>query len=216
MRRLFVLNQTQSNTKLFPVPRYSLLMISHRTPADTLANVCRGLCAEAPYRFFFSGPQLRGDGADLLLGGLVGPRVFTMSVEEGVDQGWLARPTSKMLQVGFRSGFQSEDANKMTQAHLYYNSVGNEKAAAIANAACQHGEGPVLILIDEIEQYAHLKNHLRFGHAFAHGPLGKENKRFFPDDFTRTQTTDPWSKTLMRIKSQFSWEHRPDLDGNRR
>jgi hypothetical protein len=45
---------------------------SHMTPAKTLQEVCFGLLKHAPYRFFFSATQMRGDGLGLLLEGIVG------------------------------------------------------------------------------------------------------------------------------------------------
>jgi hypothetical protein len=64
---------------------------SHLCPAVTLENVCHGLVANAPWRFFFSATQMRGDGLDLLLQAITGPIVFRMTVKEGIEQGYLAR-----------------------------------------------------------------------------------------------------------------------------
>jgi len=58
---------------------------SHLCPAKTLAKVCFGLMADAPYRYFFSGTQIRNDGLDLLLDAITGEIVHRMTVREGVD-----------------------------------------------------------------------------------------------------------------------------------
>ena len=58
---------------------------SHQVPAESLAKLSLGLLGNVPYRFFFSGTQLRNDGLELLLNGIIGNVVFSMSVKEGVD-----------------------------------------------------------------------------------------------------------------------------------
>src|SRR5579872_6186503 len=53
------------NTKVFAADE------SHLCPAASLMKVCTGLAALAPYRFFFSGTQMRTDGLDLVLEGII-------------------------------------------------------------------------------------------------------------------------------------------------
>lgn len=143
---------------------------SHLLPATTFEKVFVGLGAEAPYRFSFSATQMRTDGAELLLKGLIGPIVFNMTVQDGVDQGYLARPIFKMIQVSSSSSFRSNDANKMDRIHLLENPNVVAKAASIANHAASQGKG-VLILIDEFSQAALLERYLVFPREFAHGGL---------------------------------------------
>lgn len=155
---------------------------SHLCPAATLAKVCFGLASLAPYRFFFSGTQMRNDGAGLLLTGITGPVVFSMTVREGVDQGFLAKPIFRMIKLDSKVDFSSSDANEQTRAHLYYNPAVNRRAAQIANYAYEH-TGPVLILVEEVEQIAYLMPYLRHKAAFAHGGLTKDNKDKVPAQF---------------------------------
>jgi superfamily II DNA or RNA helicase len=153
---------------------------SHTCPAKTLEDVCHGLMADAPYRFFFSGTQIRGDGLDLLLEGITGPIVARMSVKDGVDQGYLAKPQFFMVKATSNSTFESRDANDMTRQHLFYNKNVNQTAAYIANKSADLGDHPVLILVDEFQQFAHLLPHLKHKVAFAHGGVTKENAKFIP------------------------------------
>jgi superfamily II DNA or RNA helicase len=155
---------------------------SHLCPATTLAKVCFGLAAAAPYRFFFSGTQMRNDGADLLLTGITGPVVYSMTVREGVDQGYLAKPIFRMIQMDSKVSFSSDDANEQTRAHVYYNPDVNRKAALLANHAFQ-AYGPVLILVEEVEQIAHLLPYFKFPCGFAHGGLTKDNRDKVPAQF---------------------------------
>lgn len=158
---------------------------SHLCPAATLYKVCMGLLAEAPYRFFFSGTQMRGDGADLLLRGITGPIYKRMTVKDGVDQGYLAKPVFRVLQVLSNDGYVSDDPLKMNQRHLFYNPIVLSKAAAIANSAVRQLGHQVLILVDEVKQFRYLTPLLRYETKFAHGPLTKENMKDVPPQFVK-------------------------------
>jgi superfamily II DNA or RNA helicase len=161
---------------------------SHLTPAETLKAVCTGLLVSAPYRFFFSGTQMRGDGADLLLQGIIGPIVYNMTVKQGVDTGFLARPVFKMFKVRSEDTY-SGDPNVMTRRHLYYNPKVNALAADIANKAVSLLGHKVLILVDEFEQFASLLPYFRHVAKFAHGGIGKGNKDKLPVEFHDSDPT---------------------------
>lgn len=155
---------------------------SHQCPAATFEKVCIEVLRDAPYRFFFSATQLRNDGQDLLLDAITGPTVYEMTVQEGVDQNYLAKPVFKIIETSSDSSFYSKDANEMTRKHLYYNPRVLQQAAAIANNSVEHLGHQVLILIDEVEQFTRLAPHLKFPAKFAHGPLG-ENKEKVPKEY---------------------------------
>lgn len=146
---------------------------SHQCPASTLANVCNGVCAGAPYRFFFSATQMRNDGLDLMLDGITGPTVFSMTVREGVDQGYLAKPVFRMIETTSDREDQSDDANEMTRIHLFYNTRVLKQVADLANLSVEKLGHQVLILIDEVEQFARILPmlHAQNTIGFAHGPL---------------------------------------------
>lgn len=154
---------------------------SHLVPAKSLAKVCTGLLAEAPYRFFFSGTQMRNDGLDLLLEAITSDIVFRMTVEEGVKKKFLAKPMFRMIPVISHSGYDRSDANEMTREHLYYNSEVNERAAELANLMVEENDRQVVIIIKELEQFAHLIPHLRHEVKFAHGGVTALNKKLVPE-----------------------------------
>lgn len=162
---------------------------SHLTPARTLQDVCMRLMSRAPYRFFFSGTQMRNDGLDLVLEGIIGPIVFEMTVKEGVDQGYLARPYFTMVPVQSTSSFSSDDANEMTRQHMYYNPDLNARVGSLANKSVQLLKRPTLILVDEVEQFSKLLPHLRAEVGFAHGGLTKVNRGKVPEAFYRSDPT---------------------------
>lgn len=156
---------------------------SHLCPAATLAKVCLGLASRAPYRFFFSGTQMRNDGLDLLLTGITGPIVYRMTVEDGVGASYLARPVFRMVNVRSESGYSSRDANKMTQHHLLYNDRVLQTAAEVANRCVDVLKRPVLILVKELEQFGRLLPYFRHPCKFAHGGVTKENAKYVPAEY---------------------------------
>lgn len=153
---------------------------SHLCPAETLAKVCLGLCRSAPYRFFFSATQIRQDGLELVLDGITGETVFEMTVREGVDQGYLARPHFKMVEIQSLSAVHSKDPNKMTRHHLYYNSKVNSHAASLANMYVEKLNRPTVLLVEELEQFRFLLPYFKHPVKFAHGPLTKDTKKLVP------------------------------------
>ena len=159
---------------------------SHLCPASTLAKVCFGLLKDAPYRYFFSGTQMRNDGLDLLLRAITGDIVYQMTVQQGVEQEYLSKPMFRMVSIESRSSFFSKDANDMTRKHLYYNNDVNRVAGDIANKMVSTLKRPVLILIDEMEQFSKLLPYLKHKVAFAHGGLTKKNSSSVPEEYHKS------------------------------
>jgi superfamily II DNA or RNA helicase len=159
---------------------------SHITACDTLAKVCLGVMANAPYRFFFSATQLRNDGLDLLLNAITGPIVSKMSVCEGVDQGYLAKPIFRMMNLKSWVKYDNDDVKKMMRAHLYYNPEVNEIAANIANMMIEDLNRPVVILIEELEQFSMLLPHLKHPVKFAHAQGSKEGAAKIPEAYRKS------------------------------
>jgi len=165
---------------------------AHLVPCQTLAKVCFGLVNNTPYRYFLTGTLFRNDGLDLLLEAIAGPAVYKMTVQEGVDSGFLAKPVFRMCWTNSnlkdKDGniFYSSDANEMTRKHLYYNVELNKKAAELVNKSVALMSRPVVILIDELEQLAMLKDHLRFEFKFCHGGVTKENKDSIPVEYHKS------------------------------
>lgn len=160
---------------------------SHMCPAKTLEDVCHGLMKNASRRFFFSGTQLRSDGLGLLLEAITGPILKRMSVKDGVEQGYLSKPSFYMMQTRSPSAFYSRDANEMTRQHFFYNPEVNKLAATIANRSVELQGHQVLILIDEFEQFAHLLPHLKHTVKFAHGGVTSNNAESIPKEYHQSE-----------------------------
>lgn len=161
---------------------------SHLCPAVTLAKVCFGLLAAAPYRFFFSATQMRNDGLDMLLDSITGPVVYRMSVQEGIQKGYLAALDFTMAQVTSDSSFESRDANEMTRKHLYDNPRVNKCVAQLANSFASRNQ-QVLILIDELDQFNKIYGQLRYEVGFAHGG-GSGEREALPEAFRKADNAD--------------------------
>lgn len=166
-----------SDTQVFIVDE------SHLTPASTLKQVCEGVAENAPYRFFFSGTQMRNDGADLLLEGIIGPVVYEMTVEQGVNEGFLSKPNFYMVEMDSPSSYISDNPDYMLDRHWYNNSELYKRACDIANQSVKVGLGPVLILIDEVTQFKHIWPRLTYDFGFAHGGVTKTNKAAVPEQY---------------------------------
>lgn len=159
---------------------------SHLTASDTLEKVCSGLCGNAPYRFFISATQMRNDGSDLLLKGIIGPIKLTMTSVEAIDAKWLARPNFIVNTSYSPSRAFYKDSLKMISTHLYNNPYVHEQAAKIANNVIEKLGHKVLIAIDHVDQFKYLYPHLRYELGFAHGPLNKKNKESIPSNYHKS------------------------------
>jgi superfamily II DNA or RNA helicase len=162
---------------------------SHTNGCVTLSKVCFGIASNIPYRIFLSGTQFRNDGADLLLEGIIGPIVYKKNVQELVDGGFLAKPLFRMCwvesNVRDKNGnlYYSSDANEMTREHVFYNKELNKKVAELANKSVALMSRPVVILIEELEQFAYLIPYLNYETKFAHAGVTAANKKFVPEAY---------------------------------
>ncbi len=178
---------------------------SHLTPAKSLQRVCFGLMKDAPYRFFCSATQMRNDGLDLVLDGITGRIVYTKTARELIDEGFLAKPVFKVVKVKSFAGIKSDDPNRMTRAHLYYNPIVARVAADLANRFVTDMKRPTVILVEELEQFAELLPHFKHLVRFCHGPLDKAKKKLVPEEYQ--------SKNNKAIIEQFNRGQIPILVG---
>lgn len=141
---------------------------SHQTPAATFDFVCNNLLAHVPYRWFTSATQERNDGKDLILEGIIGPKVYEKSIQELQSQGYLAKINTMIFDVESDSNYQSSMTLKMNQKHLYQNKkVAQIIADLTYKAVCN--DMPTLILVDEHSQEELLRNYLKVPYEYARG-----------------------------------------------
>ena len=160
---------------------------SHLLPAESLSRVVLGLLGTIPYRFFLSGTQIRGDGADVLLQGITGPIQLKMSVRQGIEQGFLSPLKFVQWSVRSDSKYKTDDPLKMNREHLHDNPNVYAHASNLINRAVTEKKRRVLVLVDEVGQFGHLlKAGMNLPVGFAHGPLDSKNKQDVPEKFRKS------------------------------
>lgn len=142
---------------------------SHTWGADSLEQICHGVLADIPYRFFFSGTQTRGDGSVKLLRSIVGPTVFTLTTAQAVAGGFICPHDYTIVEVeSSNPNYATPDALDMKRVHF----LGNKNIAAlyakIANAKAMTARQQTLILVEELHQIAALLPLLKVPYAYAH------------------------------------------------
>jgi DNA repair protein RadD len=193
--KLFTVATAQSLTRLeqgteeySDLEKIEVLMFdeSHATPADTFESVCMGLARNAKCRYFTSATQLRTDGSELLLKGITGPVVYSKQFSELVDEGYLAKPVTKIFRVKTGSN-RYDDPKTETRNNLYLNPNVNELAAVLANKAVSVAGRQTVILIEEFRQFNALYPHIKVPFEFVHGGVTtKETKDLVPTDYWKT------------------------------
>lgn len=163
---------------------------SHTTPAETFKSVCLGLCKDATYRFFLSATQLRVDGSEMLLRGIIGPVVYRKTFKDLVDEKYLKQPIFKSFVVTGPS-HNYQDPKKELQHHHLFNHQVLKNAAEIANKAINLADRQTIILVDEFKQFAMLENHLKVGNfEFCHGGATKDNKKIVAEKYWKSDTAN--------------------------
>lgn len=154
---------------------------AHMLPAETLAKIVLGSFADVPYRFFLSGTQLRTDGLQIVLDGIIGDIVLEMNVRQGVQEGFLSPIRFFQFSIDSDRKFTSDDVIKMNRVHLHENQKVYKHAASQVKWSVNNGRRP-LVMIEEVSQFAHfLDEYLKLGGnpdkiGFAHGGVNKEHK----------------------------------------
>jgi superfamily II DNA or RNA helicase len=140
---------------------------SHTCPANTFEVVCHYLLKNVPYRWFTSATQERNDGKDLLLEGIIGPRVYEKTISELQEEGYLAKISTLILDVDSpKPGYTSKMAVKMNQVHLYENETIARTIGSMVRQAVDAGM-PTLVLIDEHDQEKLLKKFMTVEYEYA-------------------------------------------------
>lgn len=139
---------------------------SHLLPVESLSKIHKELCKDVPYRWSVSATQLRNDGADIYLHGLIGKIVYKKEYKELAEQGFLAPLRFRIIDTPSSSKYEGNNSKLTAQQHFLYNKNIIKTIGALATEKALAGE-PVLILIDEIEQEAHLRPYLETNYLLA-------------------------------------------------
>ncbi len=184
------IKEGSNEAKFFDRTQVVLFDESHILAADTVKSVCIGPLRNAPYRFFVSATQMRNDGKDLLLNSLIGPTVFEYPLKQAVDEGYLSKPNFHMYTVPSCSDFFSNDTLEMIRAHVYNNDILHKQAAELANKFVRLCNHQVLIMIENINQFALLIPYLKYETKFAHGGLTAQTKELVDKKYHKADTQE--------------------------
>lgn len=155
---------------------------SHTFAAEQLNDVCHGVLADAPYRMFVSATQTRNDGTEKVLASIIGKNVFSMTLKEAINQGYLCPLKFTVLATISPSTRKVADPTVCKRVHFLYNPKIAEIAAKIANGAWDVRQQSTLILVEELEQIEMLSKLLKVPFAYVHSADKKKSKTFNLDN----------------------------------
>jgi superfamily II DNA or RNA helicase len=176
---------------------------SHTTPAETFEQVCLRVLKDVPLRYFVSATQIRNDGADLLLKGIIGDVVYKKEFTELVEEGFLKKPKFTIITVPALPN-SSSDIEEEQRQQLYYNPNVNSAVAQIAKRFMNLNK-QVVIILDEFKQFACLYEFLKDlppeSFEFVHGGAsnrmdadGYSLKDFLPERFWKVDIQEAVNK----------------------
>jgi superfamily II DNA or RNA helicase len=138
----------------------------------------------------------------LVLEGITNKIVYHMTVKDGVDQGWLAKPKFKVMTVESPVTTIHQDYQELVDEHFFKNKLVNQKAAEFANMAVELLGHQVLILVEHIEQFQYLLPYFKYEAGFAHGGVTVANKHYLPKEYHKSDPTalvDKFNKGELKI-----------------
>lgn len=147
---------------------------SHAWGSETLEEVCHGIFANVPYRFFLSATQIRNDGGLKLLQSIIGPTVLTLTTKEAVEKGIICKHDFKIVQIDSSNpSFTSTDVLELKREHFLRNRNIASFAAKLANVMAERGQ-QTLILVEELNQISMLAKLIKVPFGYAHSETKKE------------------------------------------
>jgi superfamily II DNA or RNA helicase len=151
---------------------------SHTLAANTLESVFHGVLKKAPYRFFLSGTQVRGDGKDKLLESIIGNKVYQLTTREAIAGGFICPVKFIVFETTSKDPSRVGDPLKAKRKHFLYNDNIADIAAKIANSAWNHAQESTLILVEELEQIKMLKDRLNVPFDYVHSGSKADAAKF--------------------------------------
>lgn len=142
---------------------------SHTWGAETLEQICHGIFAKVPVRFFTSGTQTRGDGGRKLLQSIIGQTVNTLTTQEAVKGGFICPHNFTIVDIeSSNPNFNHKDSIVMKRAHFLNNKNIAAFAAKLANSDAIMNGRQTLILVEELTQISMILPLLMVPYAYAH------------------------------------------------
>jgi len=141
---------------------------AHHAAAETYVKIFREL-KNAKYRIGTTGTVKRDDGNEMIFESLIGPIVYKMSAEQGIEEGYLVKPHITFITLPFSGvdGTYPEVYDKM----VVHNFERNTKIKELVDT-CE--DKKVLILVNRIEHGTILAE--KIGCGFIHGSLANKTR----------------------------------------
>jgi|ERR1700677_1239956 len=171
---------------------------SHTWGAETLENLCHGIFAEVPYRFFMSGTQTRGDGTELLLHSIIGPTVHRLTTEEAIKGGYICYHDFAIVELE-SSNPNYNSNNPLEEKRIHF--LNNKNITAFIAKMCNLTQtGQVLVLVEELSQIAALTKLLKVPYAYAHScKLNKTLIELGLDKVVKKESVEKFNKNEVKI-----------------
>jgi superfamily II DNA or RNA helicase len=162
---------------------------SHTWGAETLDDICHGVLADVPVRFFMSGTQTRGDGAEKLLQSIIGKTVHILTTAEAIAGDYICNHNFTIVPVNSSNpNYNDEDVLKMKRIHLLNNNNIAKWIAMLANSAATANGEQTLVLVEELSQLSMLIPMLKVSYAYAHSESNKA--KLIPLGLDKVDTDD--------------------------
>lgn len=147
---------------------------SHTWGSETLEELCHGIFANIPYRFFMSATQTRNDGQLKLLQSIIGKCVHTLTTSEAIAGGYICNHDFTIVEIeSGNPNMNSPDTLEMKRIHFLNNQNIAAWSAKLANSVGAKGL-QTLILVEEMNQIAALLPMLTVPYAVAHSEKKKD------------------------------------------
>lgn len=180
---------------------------SHTWGADTLETICHGVLKDIPYRFFMSGTQTRGDGAEKLLQSIIGKTVHTLTTKEAITGGFISDHDFTIVDIeSSNPNMQSADVLEMKRLHFLRNRNIAAFTAKLANATALANGQQTLVLVEELSQIAMLIPLLKVPFAYAHSESSKlklaeleMNSGILLEKVDRAESVEKFNKNEVKV-----------------
>ena len=151
---------------------------AHQWASETLDVTCNGVFEDTPYRLFVTATVARGDGGLKLLESIVGKRVYEMSLEEAIKDGYLCPLKVKIISVISPQTYTTKDPLECKRVHFLYNQNIANVVSTLANANWNIKKQSTLILVEELKQIKILKDLIKVPMGYVHAGSKKEASEY--------------------------------------
>lgn len=172
---------------------------SHTWGSDTLEDICHGVLADAPRRFFMSATQTRGDGTLKLLQSIIGKTVFEMSLVEAIREKFLCPLKFFVKELHSPNTLNKKDPIECKRVHFLYNKEIAKFYGQLANAMWKVNGESTLILVEELVQIQMLTEVLDVPYTYIHSAAKGEAAKWGLEKVNLSEELERFNKGEVRV-----------------